>query len=237
MMNLREILSSLLETFETSSDVTSDPKNNVLTLKDVLDKFSSFGGKILGSGAFGCALMHPKWNFVVKIFSQDDAYLKFVRFVLRNPRNSYPKFLDKPRRFLPNFRRPAKDEYMYIIRMEKLEPLPRETWSEMSRVIWTIEAGKQPQEDVLKNMLAVLKDKHPNIVEFIRDFRFFADYARFLRKTDDFGYMDLHDGNLMTRKNGDLVLIDPFVGGHPKRYAHNKHRQPKTLFGGKPYNK
>jgi hypothetical protein len=210
MIKLKDIISRLLEGFETSSDITSDPENNELTLSKVLRKFEEAGGEVLGQGAFGYALTHKKWNFVVKIYESDDAYTRFVRFVLQNPRNSYPKFLDKPRKFLPNFARGAGMEYMYIIRMEKLDKNEYNKYEQIYHIIQDPHRyNKNPAH------LGGYENLYPNIKEFVRDLCFYLDYNKITDPHEAVSYPDIHAGNIMVRKNGELVLTDPVVGSHP----------------------
>jgi hypothetical protein len=100
-----------------------NPENDSKSYNDIINDFKAHGGKIIGNGSFGIVLEHPSWNYVLKIFIEDVAYLRFVRFAIKNPRVSFPKFYDKPRKIIPRYTRPINHETLYIVRMEKLQPI------------------------------------------------------------------------------------------------------------------
>lgn len=60
------------------------------TVNDYFNMLEKQKLKSLGSGAYGDVYAHPYYkNVVVKIISSDPAYISYLKFVARNPRNRY----------------------------------------------------------------------------------------------------------------------------------------------------
>lgn len=125
----------LIAEMTSIQELLSDPKNNNKDFDDILKDFKAHGGEVLGTGAFATALWHPSWKYVLKIFHGDISYLKFARFVMKNPRPSFPKFLDKPRKIIPNFKRSYTRQDLYFIKMEKLNPITEKEFDKMKDII------------------------------------------------------------------------------------------------------
>ena len=80
------------------------------TLPQAMKKF---GFSLLGSGKYASVFGHPKYDYVLKVFMKDSAYLKWIEFVQKNKGNPYvPKVRGKVIKITPLF---------YAIRLEKLE--------------------------------------------------------------------------------------------------------------------
>lgn len=72
------------------------------------------GFNLLGSGKYGVVFGKPDYQYVIKIFMKDSAYLRWVKFALDNPNNPFvPKIRGKVVKITPVF---------YGIRLEKLKP-------------------------------------------------------------------------------------------------------------------
>lgn len=93
------------------------------SLHDALWDFTRAGGEVLGVGRFGTVITHPSWDHVYKFFAHDDGYLRFVRWVLKNPDPAFPRFLSKPKRIVPFFKRHRREPYLYVVKIERLLPL------------------------------------------------------------------------------------------------------------------
>lgn len=86
---------------------------------DVVKDFEKAGGSV-SSGKYGTALIHPKWNYVLKVFSADPCYLRFVRWVMKNPTSGFPTFYGKVRKIVPFYKRGVAEKYLYVVKMERL---------------------------------------------------------------------------------------------------------------------
>jgi len=211
---------TIKEAFDTVFDLLTNPEHNNLTWHQLLSKFESNGGKILGSGNFAVVLTHKSWKYILKIFTDDVAYLKYARFCLSNPRTSFPVFYDKPRRIIPNYTREASSPHLYVVKMEKLYPITDDEFELVLYYLYMQNDYIDSMIDRSRNNPAAYKDwthikeklksieaQFPSIKEFKKDYHF-LDKTNMSDK--HFGNSDLHSGNIMRRANGELVLSDPF---------------------------
>jgi hypothetical protein len=80
-----------------------------MTLPAAMKKY---GFSLLGSGKYASVYGNPKYDYVLKVFMKDSAYLKWIEFVQKNKGNPYvPKVKGKVVKITPTF---------YAIRLEKL---------------------------------------------------------------------------------------------------------------------
>ena len=192
----------------------------------MLDK--KYGIKFLDRGMWGQVFDHPSWNYVVKVFDTDDAYLSFVNFVLQNPNIHYPKFLRKPIEMHLFHKRSSHitNKTFYIVKVEKLQPIPQlfKLFFNLEIIEDIIQAKEQNQKICLlpdiKNFdlsLRHLTFSEQNIDEFIKKFpelklNTLINAIMMLKhsKLSDQFKWDLHGNNCMMRKDGTLVITDPF---------------------------
>jgi hypothetical protein len=211
-------LSCIVEGFGTPKDLLSDPANDHLTWWKLVDKFEADGGQLLGQGRYGQVLYHPDWPYVIKLFPQDDIYLKFIRFAYSNPHVSFPKIYGPPKSVVPRWTRTLRWSKVYVARIERLyEP---KDWDDHRRTVNFLDkyidiifqklSGKSTISDVdsMSETLALVERrlKDPNI-------RNVAEGLYLLKQNNIPGVLDLHENNLMYRANGQLVLIDPLWEG------------------------
>lgn len=186
----------IFEAFDSVNDLLSNPAYDDSKWNAVLNQFMLNGGKVVGQGKHAIVLQHPSWNYIVKVFSDDVPYLKFVRFCIQNPRISFPVFYDKPRRIVPHYVRRTSQQYLYVVKMEKLDHISHDTFNDIYAYV--------KYHDPLR--ADRIESEHPHIVQFKKDFMFLMENALKL----NFGEQDLHEYNIMKRSNGVFVLTDPF---------------------------
>jgi hypothetical protein len=221
-MNFKEYYNLIKEGFDIAGFLTN-PNNTSLNLQDLLDSFESdYGGKILGGGAFAIVLSHSSWNYVLKIFNDDSCYLKYVRFCMKNQNNKFvPKLLDKPRKITPTYKRRSNQQNLYTVKMENLEPL-----SDSSIDANSIEkmsfAGMALNDEGTRKDLTVagvdkyIKSKYPSMSGLVRQLvwnrnsRALFDFLKEIKTIFPSCSLDLHSDNFMSRKNGEIVVTDPF---------------------------
>lgn len=223
-MKYKDFYSHIFEKYDSVGELLSDPNNNNLQLRELLSDFEKHGGKILGEGTYATVLSHPSWKYVLKIFHSDVSYLRFVRFALKNPRKSFPKFFDKPRRIVPNFTRPTSHSHLYIIKTEKLNPITKEEFLDID--FYKSYGGNndylekmKDQNDIWKETYIKIKEiekLHPSIMEFKKDYWFL------ITSDKEFGTPDFTRRNIMKRDNGEFVLIDPFWEGENPYQTHDR---------------
>lgn len=218
-MRYNEFYNYLLkEAFETLADFLLNPKHSELEWYELIRKFESSGGIVLGKGKYATVLEHPSWKYVLKVFNEDVPYLKFVRFCIKNPRQSFPVFYDKPRRIVPFYKRHWTQSHLYVVKMEKLNPIDRWTFTDIDYYLNTHQhfiddmRVKSPSNETwitIKNKLNNIEKKYPSVVQFKEDYQFLLTQNINLH----FGHLDLHYKNVMRRSNGQFVLSDPLWSG------------------------
>jgi len=179
-MNFKSYYSLVNEEFENLEEFLLNPDYSHLTLQQIEKIFQQKGGKILGSGAFASVYTHPSWNYALKIFSDDSCYIRYVKLAMRHYNPHFPVFLDKPRRYVPSFKRNLYNEFVYAVRMEKLFP-----------------TGLSGSEfDSFFSRIAI---SHPTLFDATKTIESLLPNCR----------LDFHSGNFMMRRDGTFVITDP----------------------------
>jgi hypothetical protein len=216
MISLKSLIN---EAFDDVFNFLLNPEHDNTEWYDLIRKFESSGGKVLGQGKYATAMEHPSWKYILKVFRRDAHYIKFVRFVLKNPRPSFPVFYDKPRKIIPHFKRFASEPYLYIVKTEKLEHIDWTTFNEIESYLYYEQtyidnmittSGNSGAWVELKKRIKGIESKHPSLLQFKKDYKFLMDVAE---NEEGFGSLDMHQKNIMKRHNGEFVLSDPFWEG------------------------
>ena len=210
------------ENHDKLADLISDPSNNDRFLSEILRDFEASGGTVLGRGRYAVALTRSNWNHVVKLFFSDDSYLKFVRFVLKNPRPSFPKFLDKPRKIVPNFTRAPVERYLYVVRVEKLIPITKQEFEDIQYYIYyghtdfSVGSYKSSYTWVeIKKNIQRIESEYKGMKSFL------SDYDS-LMVSDIDASLDITQANILKRSSGEFVLNDPFWAGETPYQTHDR---------------
>lgn len=163
--------------------------------------------KMLARGVFAGVFQHPsRRNLVVKVFDdRDTEYQRYLRFALKHQGNRWlPQVLD-------HVITEGKNTQLHLVFMEKLKPTRPEC---------------APFHDVACELEQLLPEKEDVLNEFVeygelnfsrREWRALANeadqvghdiapFARFMSNTSNH---DLHYGNIMCRKDGQVVFTDP----------------------------
>ena len=130
---------NFLEAFETTHDFLLNQDYSDKTFSQLLHDFEQSGGKMIGVGKYGQVFQHPNWNYVLKTFHDDTCYLKFCRFVYKNPHPSFPKFYGLPKKIIPQFKRTRP--ILYYVRIEKLYPAQN-----IHQIVAFLERGFNPTD-------------------------------------------------------------------------------------------
>ena len=142
-------------------------RNN--TFDEVLRKMFP-DGEILG-GKYGTVIKNPKWNYVIKIWEDDDCYLDFVNFVLKHPNKYYPKFFKK----IIKIENPVKrlntqgDQIYNIVRIEKLKSITDEYWNIIKDIENYMNYLKVSDEELRQRM--VNSPYYQRSIEYIKNKR------------------------------------------------------------------
>lgn len=224
--------------FQHALDFFNNPNNASKTFDEMETELRTQGGERLGSGALGVAYTHPNWNYVLKIFQfKDYNYIRYIRDVLRNPNPIFPKVIGTLQKVIPNFKRPANYETMYFVRLERLHhvsDINYQKYSDISgfdgRIRTIFDNIKVNHYKFIPTCIEDLKEVEPKIYNDIipacqkyPDFHAIVNFM--IQAASNPKYIgaacDIHMDNILCRKNGELVLNDPFY--------HDYHRIPKNI--------
>lgn len=161
-------------------------------LKDKLDELG-YEKYNLGSGLYASVYARPEDNFVVKIFSPDMGYKRYLDYMQKNVQNPYvPKLRGKPVKLPNNFT---------LVRLEKLTPITGDLFREI-RFLTHPDKGDRSSPEY-KAARKEFEDKYPQFLNLLDEITQLAGNAGLS--------LDLHPGNIMMRGNLP-VITDPFVG-------------------------
>lgn len=181
---------------------------------------------IIGRGSFGRVFYSPSWNYVIKVFEKDDAYLKFVNFAINNPNKHFPKFLKNPKN-IPQFltRKLHAPDYLVVVKIEKLEEIEEKLGKFLAKQLDVLELyyfdgehftmkdyfnNEYVDYDNVQHLFKYYQQKYQLDVESI-----LKAYISLQKQLNHTITDDLHEGNLMQREDGTVVFIDPFyIKGH-----------------------
>lgn len=230
-----------IESFDTVSDFLLNPEHRNKTFIELMSEFEKSGGTVIGSGKYGRVYFHPSWPYVLKTYATDSHYTKFVRFAFQNPHPAFPKFYGKPQNVLPFYRRDRGAVSLYLVRMENLEPLNSElkawlpkhmldgiyyvkalkyneplTFMDYNRV--SVKQRRKAELDGVELPSYIEQPKYKQITDMISKYpklekTFEAGLLLMENKVSEGSSPDYHSGNFMMRRNGDIVIIDPFWEG------------------------
>lgn len=169
----------------------------------ITEYFKARGFSPIGAGAKATVYDHPRYPFVIKFFYKDSAYRTWLNFCKQNQQNPYvPKIKGAPTKI--------KGTDFYFVRLEKLHQLydisiphnKMRMFIDIIDVFWDtpsmgIAALNREKERMENEKIPVLIDYPDSLLEV---FSFLNKYK---------SYLDLHIGNLMTRSNGEFVIVDP----------------------------
>lgn len=189
------------------------------TLWDVLDDFQRLGGS-WASGKFGTVLLHPRWNYAFKFFTNDVCYLRFIRWAARNPHPCLPRVLSKPKRMVPFYRRHKTENEIYVVKLEKLNEwkYPPEI-AEMGGFSHLLDYVALTDFDGGTPPVALSghhRDRWQSTKDFLNrhpEFKQLADFYMPLMAAPISCEPDIHVANVMQRDDGTLVYVDPFWHG------------------------
>lgn len=251
-MNFKHWL--LQEQFDTVSDFILNPQHRNKTWGQLESEFRADGGEILGAGKYGTVFNHPKWNYVLKLYD-DELYTRFVRYAYKNPFPSFPKFFGPPQRVLPFYKRSRAETELYLVRMEKLEPITNSEWDVIFKnyqngisYLDVLQSGQldREEDEWIKNSPEAIKAGKPRyvqakvkinqkfyqqVIDAIKNnpkLLTLFEGLRMLQRSGMPGVLDMHKDNIMKRANGDFVIIDPFWHGSNPYQDYDAVRRAET---------
>ncbi len=208
-MRARQLIEALTSDDGGIIGLLTSPDNRGKSYDEVMRAFKDRGGVELGRGSNGTVYTHPSWNYVAKVFHNDSPYLQFVRFAYRNPRPSYPKFYDVPRKVRVTYDEPKGADTVYVVRTEPLQHIDNATFEELDfyryygRTDWSAQPRNEIWAETAKKCQQ-LEHKYPHVRQFLDDYEFTRKHI---------GINDFTRNNIMQRATGEFVLSDPVWEG------------------------
>lgn len=216
-----------------------------LTLDQLLDKY---GIKVVGAGKYGQVLSHPSWDYVVKLFSNDPAYLAYIDFVISHPNPNFPKFTKKPFQ-LHQFQKRSANEAatLWAVRIEKLNTINDKKL--LAFIVRNLESGattlfqKEDPSSSYNRMPKTVPLVQPDgslaygmtFKELFNKFPWFESlcsaYGELLIGLEQ-GCPDIHSGNFMQRAGGTIVITDPvWEGSNPYKEYDSWYKTETDYYG------
>jgi hypothetical protein len=158
----------------------------------------------LGSGLYAVVYAKPGSDVVYKFFDKnDEGYLRYFNYVKQNQNNPHvPKIIGRLIRLDFSKRQSTSGNESvnaYMLKLEKLEPLnldnPKhlKTYQNIVALFNTIRINSSDSTRFVQKM----EKSSPQLVELVSDIDHMTS-----------GYVDIHPGNVMVRKNGTPVITD-----------------------------
>ncbi|PCJ96828.1 MAG: hypothetical protein COA52_01055 [Hyphomicrobiales bacterium] len=150
--------------------------------------FAKYAFKPIGSGKYAVVYENKKYPYIIKVFMKDTAYLKYLNWAKANQSNVFvPKIRGKVIKIT---------DVIMAVRLEKLE----EKSGFNKNYDSFIEAMLDPEWAIEGKLdLTAYITKHKKDLDKL---------ALFISKNKKIA--DIHDGNILVRKDSTPVLIDPF---------------------------
>lgn len=204
-MKLSIILENLIGTHKFRND----------SWEQIVQKLKTHDIHRIDQGAFGDVFAHPSWDYVVKVFDTDSAYLEFVNFVQQFPNKHYPKIIKSTKPIhqfhLRNKNRSDIHKYFFIVKIERLYDLSSENVdmvTELGDELKRVYKRHFNKQEYFISSVKKLAEKYPR-----QDLATLAvatyKAMSHLKSHTVSPIADLHKDNFMQRKDGTIVLIDP----------------------------
>lgn len=216
------------------SELTGVKRFHKLSWSDLEKMLRRFGIKLIAGGSYGSVFTSEKWDYVIKLFTDDLEYLSFINFVVKHPDKHFPKIVKRPLKMHAFHKRGERESnYQWLVKIEKLQPI--ENKQLLKFIVYELEHGA---EVTVRNDKAELNDtRFPHLLpdkqsaeypdkqaaEYISYKQLFEtypwfeslckSYAKILLAEDIQGAPDIHGGNIMQRDDGTIVIIDPVWRG------------------------
>lgn len=199
------------EAFDTVTEFMVNPEHSDKDYDQLIAEFEASGGQIIGSGSYGIVYSHPKWPYVLKVFSWDDPYLKFARYAYTNPHPSFPKFYGKPQRVVPQYTRYKDEVKQYLARIERLNPVPSGILNKLdANLMLYFHFKENPELNQDRTQFMRLSSKVKSLPKEV--YNLLEGWYLLRRDLPDLN-PDLHEDNVMMRDDGQYVWIDPVWTG------------------------
>lgn len=201
----QHIINIFMRIIELLSEITRPP--NKFRAVNFLQRY---GYKLIGKGLGGIVVGKPDSDYVLKLFSANDiGYHRYLDLILARNNPHFPIIRGKPTKI---------SELYYVVKLERLWETNNYNYrlGKYCDMYCNDKMNEYIQQNEFKNSLNRQRIKNINRNErynkLASDFPELMDaldmiikYVLIPLRTEP----DLHDSNIMQRKDGTLVLVDP----------------------------
>lgn len=179
--------------------------------EEFIDKLLDKGYEEIGSGFFSTVYGHPKKNTVLKVFYQDKGYMNFCKAII-NMKNPYFPEIKSIKQYKLSEDDGMFVETWFVVELEKLIPFKWES---------KIQTKVISKHKIHLGSRNLKKNEFGNFEHFVRAVNVkklknkkLARAINVMRKAKDYHSLDLHEDNIMFRKEKtgyQLVFTDPIA--------------------------
>lgn len=141
----------------------------------------------IGAGHFSNVFSNGR--NVVKVYREDPAYEKFLALAAQYPSKHFPKVLSEPK---------AISNDLKMVQLERLYPMTKADEALFTKAYGHAMMNERPYPE-----------GHPELEELVHALRFLCS---FLDKNYKQYAHDMKPANILKRRDGTLVISDPFAG-------------------------
>ena len=193
-----------------ASSVTANTKYDRTQYYIFGDKLKKYGWKLLGEGAASGVWLHPRIDKVLKInIFPDSAYDEFVKIIHDHPNIHFPVIYDASEILKGKY--PFKAYFM-----EKLIPVSLVNSDSIAAAINNVAKyhDKSIEELLERPSLWSLRDYLEELPDDL------LEAARIVGRcaNNKTGRIDIHYQNIMRRKDGTIVIIDPYYNEYETEF-------------------
>lgn len=198
------------------AELTGVKKYHNLNADNLIRQLSADTGlNLLGRGMYGYVLESKDPNWAYKFFRPDQAYLSYLKFIENNPSPHYPRIKQAPKMMRAFHKRYSVEaDYYYVVLVERLLPIKgydedfdffsELAYNDMNHVPRTYPPPESKQENEGDYTFAQMAESLPWIKSM------HTALHNISRALPNFS-LDLNSGNIMQRKDGTYVIIDPIA--------------------------
>ena len=174
----------------------SNPEYNQPFIK----KLKSLGWLRMGEGSFSNVFVHPKKNYVLKVNKRpDQAFEHYASIIKKFVNPHFPRISDK-KKYEYN------DEEYYIYLIEELEHINDTPDINVDQIARDLEQIIRSPDQSLTNIFFL-----HDIPEYLLESPLLVKAARICGRYITGHMNDMHAENIMKRKDGTIVITDPYA--------------------------
>lgn len=211
-------------------------------IADILE--NELGWRDIGSGKFANVYEVPGKNYVVKVWTDDEPYEIFLKYILTHPNKHFPKVLGRLKSIPAMYKRTDRKETVKMVKLERLEPCPAKTYEMVESILrgsrsykhtYYVDKDYQKKDGSIITVKRERFEYHDLSEIFPQTDSIFDVYHTMMEDLDDTRCSpDVTNRNIMQRSDGTIVLIDPlWYDGTYSLY--NLYRMEEESYGGDRY--